>query len=189
MQALIATRCLLAITLITTTGLALRAQVSDAWVAYAADFVRIDRQTGDVITLGRVYVDTDGSERIEARHPTNDIADTIEIRNVPAGVFCRWQRRPFHDKPWQCSSMMSAPHPVKVSRATPSTPVSGFDTVELRNWRGSRWVFAPELANAVVVREDPHVSYRLSNIVRYAPPSRLFALPPVSQVAGARRDR
>lgn len=150
------------------------------WVPFTAQFQRIDRSTGDVITQGRILVDAAGSERRESRRAGGGSYEVVEIRNQAARRFCRWRVVPDAtiNGTWTCQPMDVMPRPMSVARGEPGPAVESFRTVVVDNSRGSRWTFAPDLSWFPVLQEDSAVTLRLFDIQLGAPDDSVFHPPP-----------
>lgn len=172
---------LLTVAALSTAGYSFSAtavrQPSREWVPFSADFKRVS--DGEVITVGRLYVLANGSERRESRNPNSDSWDVIEIRNTSQARFCRWRKSSLTGTgSWTCQPMDVLPGPLGASGRPPGPDVAGVPTVEVVNSRGSsRWLLAPSLSYFPVLRDDGGVVFEVTRVTMDVPNAEVVALP------------
>jgi hypothetical protein len=148
------------------------------WVAFSGEFTRVNLATGDVVSVGLVFVRSDGSERREERHPDAASANVIEIRDQSNARFCRFFTRPHSDGEWTCQPMDVMPTPVRgVAASGPGPMIAGLATVVRSNGRGSTFAFAPELSYFAVRQDVGGMRFELTRVRRAEPHATLFAPP------------
>jgi hypothetical protein len=154
------------------------------WTAFQADLERVDKNSGEVVIRGRVYVDTFGSERRESWAVADESRRVIEIRNQSTGRFCQLlsggEGAP--TKPWKCQPMDVIPNPLRPGGGQDGPAYEGLTTQTFSSPSGTTLVVAPELSWFPLVTEDQSVITRLANIQVTTPEPLLFFPPAEAQI-------
>lgn len=158
-------------------------QDAPTWVPFAADFERVLPSTETVVTKGRIYRDSAGSERRESWTPGSERAAVIQISNQRTATFCQWKGGSAGDlaKGWTCQPMDVAPAPMRISSAPTGQTYEGLPVVE-RVFRARRVLFAPDLGYFPIFEEDAGVRMACSKIQKGEPARELFAPPAGSEI-------